>query len=408
MKQSDNSGVPNIISSHGFFCMYIHTNTVLHQLLGFLPKDSFQRFVGQHDTDRYTKSLTSWNQLVVLLYAQATGKESLREIETGLSLHNGTWHHLGVNTVKRSTLSYANNHRDYRIFEKLFYTLAERCKEVTPTRSFTFSNPLYALDATVIKLCLSLFDWAHYTKTKGALKLHTLLDVRTDIPEVIVSSDGKVGDMTAGREMQLWEKLEKGSIVVFDRAYIDFAWWQKLHEQGLFFVSRTKSNQSFVVVGQHASPAGRVLADEYVVRGEGNISPAYPERLRRVRIAKEDAVYEYVTNNTRLSALQIGEIYIARWHVELFFKWIKQNLTIKAFLGTSENAVLSQVWIAMIYYLLLAYIKFQTKFGKSLLELTRMVKETLLVRRALIDMLSLSPQSIGRFRPPDTDQLVLF
>jgi hypothetical protein len=388
--------------------MYIHTNTVLHQLLGFLPKESFYQFVGQHNGDKWTKSLTSWNQLVVLLYAQATGKESLREIETGLSLYGGTWHHLGINTVKRSTLSYANNHRDYRIFEKLFYELLVHCKDVTPTRAFSFENPLYALDATVIKLCLSLFDWAHYTKTKGALKLHTLLNVRTDIPEVIVSSDGKVGDMTAGREMKLWEKLEKGSIVVFDRAYIDFAWWQKLEERGLFFVSRTKSNQSFVVVGQHNAPEGTVLADEYVLRGEGNTSLVYPERLRRVRIAHEDAVYEYVTNNTKLSALQIAEIYTARWHVELFFKWIKQNLTIKAFLGTSENAVLSQVWVAMIYYLLLAYIKFQTKFAKSLLELTRMVRETLLVRRTLIDMLSLSSLTIGRFRPPESPQLRLF
>lgn len=388
--------------------MYIHTNTVLHQLLGFLPKESFYQFVGQHDADKWTKSLTSWNQLVVLLYAQATGKESLREIETGLSLHGGTWHHLGINTVKRSTLSYANNHRDYRIFEKLFYELLVHCKDVTPSRTFSFENPLYALDATVIKLCLSLFDWAHYTKTKGALKLHTLLNVRTDIPEVIVSSDGKVGDMTAGREMKLWEKLEKGSIVVLDRAYIDFAWWQKLEERGLYFVSRTKSNQSFVVVGQHNAPTGIVLADEYVLRGEGNTSPAYPERLRRVRIAHDTEVHEYVTNNTKLSALQIKEIYTARWHVELFFKWIKQNLTIKAFLGTSENAVLSQVWVAMIYYLLLAYIKFQTKFSKSLLELTRMVRETLLVRRTLIDMLSLSALTIGRFRPPESPQLRLF
>ncbi len=388
--------------------MYIHTNTVLHQLLGFLPKESLYRFVGQYDADKWTKSLTSWNQLVVLLYAQATGKESLREIETGFSLHAGTWHHLGINTVKRSTLSYANNHRDYRIFEKLFYELLVHCKDVTPARSFSFNNPLYALDATVIKLCLSLFDWAHYTKTKGALKLHTLLDVRTDIPEVIVSSDGKTGDMTAGREMKLWDKLEKGSIVVFDRAYIDFAWWQKLHERGLFFVSRTKSNQSFVVVGQHNAPEGMILADEYVLRGEGNTSPVYPERIRRVRIAHDDAVYEYVTNNMKLSALQIAEIYKARWHVELFFKWIKQNLTIKAFLGTSENAVLSQVWVAMIYYLLLAYIKFQTKFARSLLELTRMVRETLLVRRTLIDLLSLSSLTIARFRPPESPQLRLF
>lgn len=387
--------------------MYTHTNTVLHQLLNFLPKDRFHRFVGQHNGDKWVKSLTTWNQLVVLMYAQATGKDSLREIETGLSLHQGVWHHLGIQSVKRSTLSYANSNRDWHIFEHLFYALLERSKDITPNRTFSFKNPLYALDATVIRLCLSLFDWAHYRKAKGALKLHTLLNVRTDIPEVIVSSDGKKGDVTAAKELVLWDTLEKGSIVVFDRAYIDYAWWRKLDEQGLFFVSRTKTNQSFVVLGQHTEASGSVLADEYVMSTEYSSVEKYPERLRRVRFAADGVVYEYVTNNMKLTGVQIAEIYKARWHVELFFKWIKQNLTIKAFLGTSENAVLTQVWIAMIYYLLLAYVKFQTRFGKSMLELTRMIRETLLVRRPLIDMLSLSIKTIRRFRPPEVEQLAL-
>src|SRR3989339_472752 len=391
--------------------MYQYTNTIFSQLLTFLPKDKFQRFVGQHNGDKWVKSLTTWNQLVVLLYAQATGKDSLREIETGFSLHTGTWHHLGVQTVARSSVSYANNHRDYRIFEQLFYALLNRCREVTPNRTFTFNNPLYSLDATVIKLCLSLFDWARYTKTKGALKMHTLLNVRTTIPELITITDGKVGDVTAGKDMELTLHLEKGSIVVFDRAYIDYTWWYELHKTGLFFVSRVKSNTHIDVVGQHKPITdASVLTDERVLVGEHSGTEKYPEVLRRVRYVDSETkeVYEYLTNNMKLSAEEIASVYKARWQVELFFKWIKQNLTIKTFLGTSQNAVLSQVWVAMMYYLLLAYIKFQTKFNKTLLELTRMVREVLLVRRTLVDLLSLSSTSINRFDTRDSPQRALW
>ena len=202
--------------------MYIYTNTIFNQLLNFIPKDRFSRFVGQHQGDRYVKSLTTWNQLTALLYAQATGKESLRDIELGLLAHEGAWHHLGIERkISRSTLSDANNRRDYRIYMQLFYELLGRCKEVTPSgNQFSFKNPLYALDSTTISLCLSLFDWALAGKTKGALKLHTLLDVRTAIPEIIVSSTGKTADITAGKRMD-FSKLPKGSIVVFDRGYVD-------------------------------------------------------------------------------------------------------------------------------------------------------------------------------------------
>ena len=388
-----------------------YTNTIFNQLLTFLPKYHFNAFVGQHESDRYVKKFTTWNQLITLLYAQATGKESLRDIQTGLSLHEEKWAHLGVSSVARSTISYANNKRSYKVFEGLFYELLNQCRDVIPKRSFSFDNPLYSLDATVIKLCLSMFDWARYTKTKGALKLHTLLDNRTMIPELIISSDGKKGDVTAGKEMNLPEKLEKGSIVVFDRAYIDYGWWKKLNDNEIFFVSRTKSNQHILVLGQHQKSGERgVLSDDRVLIGEHYGYEKYPEVLRFVRVVdlKTKNVYEYLTNNFKLSALQVAEIYIQRWQVELFFKWIKQNLKIKSFLGTSENAVLSQIWVAMSYYLLMAYIKFQTKFSKTLLELTRMVRETLFIRRNLIDMLSLDSTTVYKFESPPIPQLALF
>ena len=387
-----------------------YTNTIFNQLLTFLPKYHFNAFVGQQASDRYVKKFTTWNQLIALLYAQATGKESLRDIQTGLLLHEEKWSHLGVTSVARSTISYANNKRSYKVFENLFYELLHQCKELIPKRSFSFDNPLYSLDATVIRLCLSVFDWAKYTKTKGALKLHTLLDNRTMIPELIISSDDKKGDVTAGKEMNLTKKLEKGSIIVFDRAYVDYAWWKLLDDNEIYFVSRTKSNQSITVMGQHDIKEVGVVSDDKVIIGEHYGYEKYPKILRRVKVIdpKTKKIYEYLTNNFKLSPLQIMEIYIQRWQIELFFKWIKQNLKIKSFLGTSENAVLSQIWVAMVYYLLMAYIKFQTRFPKTLLELTRMVRETIFIRRNLIDMLSLDSTTVYRFEAPPIPQLALF
>jgi hypothetical protein len=387
-----------------------HT-TIFNQLLHFIPRDKFNTLVGQHKGDRYTKRLDTWNQFVALLYAQATGKDSLREIETGFSLNENLWYHLGVHSVARSSLARANKNRDHKIFESLFYAKLAECKNITPHRQFSFQNPLYSLDSTTIQLCLSMFDWAKYRTAKGAFKLHTLLRNETILPEFILSTNGKVGDITAAKEMNLPKRLEKGSIIVFDRAYIDFKWWKQLDDDGMFFVSRTKSNQSITKVGQHNEEKETfILADDDVLVGEYSGLFKYPKTMRRIKYydKEKDKVYEYLTNNFDLKAMEIARIYKDRWQIELFFKWVKQNLKIKTFLGTSYNAVMTQVWIAMIYYLLLAYVKFQTRFTKSLLELTRMVKETLFVRRPLIDLLSLSTTTLSRFKPSPHPQLGLF
>jgi hypothetical protein len=375
-----------------------YNNTIFNQLLDFLPKFKFHQFVGQHQGDKYTKRLTSWNQLTTLLYAQATSKKSLRDIETGLNVHQNVWYHLGVRTVAKSTLSYANTNRDYQIFEKLFYSLLYQCEEIVPSRKFRFKKPLYSFDSTTIQLCLNLFSWAEYRRTKGALKIHALLNNRTGIPELLNISNGKKGDLTAIKEMDL--NLERGSILVFDRAYIDYSWWKKLDKNGITFVSRTKKNQDIFVSGQHkeAGLDQGVLNDD-----EGYIGiylEKYPKRLIKIKYydKNQDKIYEFLTNNFSLSAKSIADIYKDRWQIELFFKWIKQNLKIKTFLGTSRNAVMTQIWVAMIYYLLLNYIKFQTKFDKSLLELTRMIREPLMLRRSLIDLLSLDSKSISKLK----------
>lgn len=387
-----------------------YSNTIFNQLLNFLPRNKFNQYVGQHKADKACKKMNTWNQFVLMLFAQATAKDSLREVETGFKLHSSSWHHLGVKSVAKSTLSDANSRHSYEIFEKLFYALLANCRDVIPGRKFKFKNPLYSFDSTTIQLCLSLFDWAKYRTAKGAFKLHALLNNRTTIPEILTISEGRKADISAIKEINLTE-LAKGSIIVFDRAYIDYEWWKLLDEKQLFFVSRTKSNQNIFVTGQHKRRdfKNNILADEEVIFGcyHAMKYEKYPKKLRRIKYYDEETKkeYTYLTNNFELPAQQVALIYKERWQIELFFKWIKQNLKIKTFLGTSKNAVMTQVWIAMIYYLLLAYIKFQTKFKKSLLELTRMIRETLMFRRSLIDLLSLTTKTVHKLKQPEVYQL---
>ena len=368
--------------------------TIFNQILQFVPKNKLQSFVGQHQADRYVKKMTVWNQFVILMYAQATGKDSLRDIETGLRTQSPFWYHLGINSISKSTVARVNTNRSYKIFEQLFYAILDECKSVMPSRTFSFENPLYSLDSTTILLCLNLCDWALYRHTKGAVKMHTLLNNRTNIPELVNVSTGNVADIAAAKKMSIG--IPQGSILVFDRGYLDYTWWKKLNADGIFFVTRPKKSSLFVVSGEYKNPSGKILADEKIWLGD-LLKKHYPQEMRRVKYLNEDGeVYEYVTNNFTLSGEEIALVYKERWRIELFFKWIKQNLKIKSFLGTSQNAILSQLWVAMIYYLILSYIKFQTRFSRSLLELTRMVRETFFVRRSLIDLLSLSEKTVSR------------
>lgn len=380
--------------SSPFFTMPEAT-TVLNQLQHLLPLQEFQGFVNAHKADRYTKKLSCKDQLTILLYAQATGKNSLREIETALRIQDSTWYHLGLDTVARSTLAAANEKRSYGIYESLFYEVLKKCKSFSfGTASFSFDNDLYALDATTIDLCLSLFPWAHFRTEKGAIKLHTLFDVRNQIPELILMTDGKAADITMARKIDLG-KLAAGSIITFDRGYNDYAFLNSVHQAKHSFVARLKDNANILLLESFAVSEKGVLKDERIGFVLEKALKDYPEDLRLVTYHDEehDVTYHFLTNNFKLSAKTIADIYKARWQIELFFKWIKQHLKIKTFLGTSKNAVLTQIWVAMIYYLLLAWIKFQTKFAGSLLDLTWIIKEMLLHKVSIIDLLSLSPKT---------------
>jgi hypothetical protein len=376
-----------------------NATTVLNQLQHILPLAEFQTFVNLQKADKYTKKLSCKDQLTILLYAQATGKDSLREIETTLRIQDSTWYHLGLETVARSTLAAANGKRPYEIYESLFYELLKKCKGFSfGTAPFAFENDLYGIDATTINLCLNLFPWAHFRTAKGAIKLHTLFNVRSQIPELIMVTDGKEADITAARKIELG-KLAFGSILTFDLGYTDYAFFYSIQEAHHTFVTRLRSDAHILPLESFPVSEKGVLKDQRIGFVLDEALKNYPEDMRLITYYDElhDKTYSFITNNFMFSAKTIADIYKARWQIELFFKWIKQHLKIKTFLGTSKNAVLTQIWVAMIYYLLLAWIKFQTKFKGSLLDLTWIIKEILLRNISIINLLNLSPKTAVLF-----------
>lgn len=385
--------------------------TVLRQLLQLLPLSEFDAFVGQHEADKYVKNFSCRNHLTTLLYAQASGKDSLRNIETGLRAMGNSWYHLGLENISRNTLAHANANRPWNIYESLFYAMLKKCQEFSfGTASFSFQNELYAIDSTTVDLCLTLFPWAHFRTAKGAIKLHTLFNVRSQIPELVIVTDGKVADITAMRDMDL-SGFPKGTIFVFDRGYTDYGFLWKIKEAGHFFVIRRKKGaQTVHLLGYDREITEKgVLKDENIAFVLPEATESYPEDLRLVTYHDEehDQTYEFLTNIFDLSAKTVADIYKSRWQIELFFKWIKQHLKIKTFLGTSKNAVLTQIWIAMIYYLLLAWIKFQTRFRGSLHDLSILVCELLMHRSHFIDFLQATPKNVSKFKARDNPQLTL-
>lgn len=331
---------------------------------------------------------------MAILYSQITQKDSLRDIVTGLSSHAARWYHLGLTGIYRSTLCDANARRDYRIFEGLFYHLLDRCKDLTPRHKFRFKNPLYTIDASTIDLCLSAFPWAKFRTTKGAIKLHCLFDHSGALPTFLTITDGKKHDVRVVKDNAF--PLSPDSIVSVDKAYIDYTWLNSLDNKGVWFVTRAKSNIDYAVVGRHPISGKGVLSDERISLQGPLTKTKYSKELRLIRYydTEREKTLTFLTNNFKLAATTIAQIYKSRWQIEIFFKWIKQNLKIKSFLGTSRNAVMTQIWVAMCYYLLLTYIKYQTKYGHSLLQLSRVIRETLFERRNLIDILTLRPERL--------------
>ncbi len=359
--------------------------TLFAQLMDFLPWTTFTRIVERHGGDRYVKSLTCADQFRVMAFAQLTYRESLRDIEVCLSAQSAKLYHMGFrHEIKRSTLADANETRDWRMHAEFAHRLIEQARKLYAGDSFgiELENTAYALDSTTIDLCLSLFPWALFRTTKSAVKMHTLLDLRGNIPSFIYISDGKLGDVNVLDVLE----IEPGAIYVMDRGYLDFTRLYLMHQTHAFFVTRTKSNTKFRRV--YSAPVERstgVICDQTIMLTGVISRKDYPEHLRRIRFKDPETckTLVFLTNNFAFSAATICTLYKRRWQVELFFKWIKQHLRIKKFYGNSENAVKSQIWIAISVYVLVAIIKKRLNLDASLYTLLQILSVTLFEKMPL-------------------------
>lgn len=380
-------------------------STIYNQFLKQIPRSQFQTCVDHYNGDYRVRTFSCRSQFTTMMYAQVTGKISLRALELSLQNHAQHFYHLGLKKVSRSTVADANQDRDWHIYEKLFTTVLLRCQDVAPKHQFRFQNKLQSFDASTIKLCLEMFPWAKFRQAKGAIKLHARLDHSGQIPDFIHVTTGKTHEIKVARTLA----IEADSINVFDRAMVDYAWLHHIDDCDAFFVTRAKDNMSYEVVRkpEHRLPKLSKLArqqgllKDQVIRIVGSKADKIPIELRLVtyRDLETGEIYEYLTNIFHLAALTITQIYKARWEIELFFKWIKQHLKIKTFLGTSENAVMTQIWIAMITYLLLAYIKYKNKFHGSLLTLQRLICEHVFTRMHFEQLLFPELRGVGGRHP---------
>jgi transposase len=382
--------------------------TLFAQLMDFLPWSTFMRIVARYGGDRAVRTLPCAEQFRVMAFAQLTYRESLRDIEACLSAQAAKLYHMGFREpVRRSTLADANEARDWRIYAEFAHRLIAQARRLYAGESLgvDLTNTVYALDSTTIDLCLSMFPWAHFRSTKAAVKLHTLLDLRGNIPSFTHISDGKLHDVHA-LDMLL---PEPGAIYVMDRGYVDFARLHVLHQAGAFFVTRAKSNLDAHRI--YSAPTDRttgVICDQTIALDGYLTGRDYPEHLRRIRFrdAETGKTLVFLTNQLTLPASTICALYKSRWQVELFFKWIKQHLRIKQFYGTSENAVKTQIWIAVSVYVLVAIVRKRLRLEASLYTLLQVfsvtVFEKLSIRSALL------PEVAQSDAATDANELNLF
>ena len=378
------------------------------QIMDFLPWKTFHRIVARHGGDHRVRTLSCAEHFRILAFAQLTYRESLRDIEACLSAQSVKLYHMGIRSaVSRSTLADANELRDWHIYAEFAHRLIAQARTLYASEDLglDLTNTVYALDSTTIDLCLSVFPWAHFRTTKAAVKMHTLLDLRGSIPSFIHVSDGKMHDV---RALDLLIP-EPGAIYVMDRAYVDFGRLHRLHLAGAFFVTRAKSNlDAHRVYSAKVDRSQGILCDQTIGLDGFYAQQDYPEQLRRIRFKDPETgkTLVFLTNNFTLPAATICALYKSRWQVELFFKWVKQHLRIQRFYGTSENAVKSQIWIAVSVYVLVAIIKKRLNLDASLYTLLQILSVTLFEKMPIQQAL----QGIGT--PPEnidfSNQLNLF
>jgi hypothetical protein len=382
--------------------------SIFSQLTDFLPSTEFRECVERYRGDYKLKSFSCWDQYLCMAFAQLTYRESLRDIEACLRANHTKLYHMGIRgRVSRNTLANANSVRDWRIYADFAHLLISQARELYRNDEFSLAlqETVYALDATTIDLCLSLFPWAKFRKRKGAVKLHTLLDLRGNIPTVIIITHGLI------HEVNILEQLtfEAGAFYLMDRAYLDFPRLHRLHLASAFFVTRARKR--FDCQRLYSSPVDRttgIMCDQIVTLTNPVPRAGFPDKLRRIRFfdPQQERRLVFLTNNFTLPPLTVAQLYRSRWQVELFFKWIKQHLRIRKFYGTSENALKTQIWIAISVYVLVAIVKKQLKLEGSLYRILQILSVTLFEKIPILEALSLSDGEMELTTP--CKQLILF
>jgi hypothetical protein len=387
------------------------TTSLFAQIVNVVDRAGFQRIVSKYKTDKHAKGFSTWDQCVSMLYCHLAQAASLREICGGLATVTGKIVHLGLRQApKKSTLAYANEHRTYEVYVELFHGLYGLCAGAWKGKhKFRFKNKLFSMDATTIDLCLSLFPWAKFRQTKGAVKVHLLLDHDGYLPVFAHITEGKRHEVRVARDWAQTVPFPAGSIIAFDRGYNDFNLFQQWHERGIWFVTRMKDNTQYDVLEKNALPkSGRILSDERIVlTGQKAFRMPLPD-FRRIVVWDEENEREIVlfTNHMDFAASTVADIYKDRWQIEIFFKTIKQHLKIKTFVGTSANALKVQIWTALCAILILKYLKFLSTFGWSLSNLIALLRPNLFTYRDLqtwLDNPFEAPPCL-----PQTEQLALW
>jgi hypothetical protein len=361
--------------------------SIFSQMLQLISRAGFDAAVHRHQAERHARGFTSWGQFVAMLFCQLGGAKSLREICGGLAASEGKLRHLGLpEAPPRSTLAYANEHRPWQLYEDVFGQVLSQCQGLAATRSggqrkFRFKHKLISMDATVIDLCATVFDWALYRRTKGAVKLHLMLDHDGFLPCYAVITEGKQHEV---RVAQQWQ-YEPGTLLVMDRGYNDYAWFSNLTRQGVYFVTRMKDNADYIVVEDRELPHRKGLVRDQVICFYKQARDGQEGYFRRVEFYDDehDRVLVFLTNHLTLAAATVAAVYKQRWQIELFFKALKQSLRVKTFVGTSANALKTQLWAALIAMLLIKYLQLKATFGWSLSNLVALLRQQLFVYRDL-------------------------
>lgn len=375
-----------------------HANTIFSQLLKLVSRHDFQSLAKQHHQGQPLRKISRWDQFVSLAMAQLSGRQSLRDIEANMNAQTGSHYHLGVGRIAKSSLARVNENQPYTLYEALFEKLVSRCRSCSPQHKFRFKNPLYSLDSSLIELSLAIFPWADHNRSKAAMKLHVGLDHRGHFPAFATITDGVRHDVPVGREFN----FPKGSIVVIDKGYTDYGWYKQLTDKGIFFVTRQRANAKYRIVERRTANRAIGITSDQVIELTGlQFKDKSLPQLRRIgyRDAETDKHYVFLTNHFGLSAKTIANVYKDRWQVELFFKAIKQNLKIHAFVGNSRNAVLTQIWIALCTFLVLSYLKFLSKTGWSEQRILRLLQANLFSKKDLMALIRPSPPA-NRSAPP--------